>query len=57
MAKVVIEVPNGEYCGTCRFLQRGTILCVLFDDVCEEDYNNQRMIKTRRCPKEDEEHD
>jgi len=57
MAKVVIEVPNGEYCGTCRFLQRGTILCVLFDDVCEEDYNNQRMIKTRRCPKGDEEHD
>ena len=50
MAYINVEVPNGEYCGYCRFLQQGTVLCTLFDMLLNED--DTGMQKCSRCPKE-----
>jgi len=33
MAYIKVEIPNGEYCSGCRFLQGGTVLCTLFDAI------------------------
>ena len=52
MAEVKIEVPDGEYCGTCRFLQRGTVICNLFDTLLKENEDYTDKYKCEECPKE-----
>ncbi len=57
MAIVRVEVPDGEYCGSCGYLMSGTILCTLFDELCTEDPEEERyvkMIKHERCPRGEE---
>lgn len=49
MAKVTVCVPDGEFCGDCRFLMKGTKICTLFDNLCEEDY--PQMRKCKQCPR------
>ncbi len=53
MPKVTVHVPEGRYCNPCQWLQKGTILCLLFDSLCEEDPTEERysrIIKHSRCP-------
>lgn len=51
MAKVIANVPNGEYCNGCRFLQQGTVWCMLFDELVEETEDYTKKIKCEQCPK------
>ena len=51
MAKVIVIIPDGEYCTGCRFLMSGTVLCTLFDDLVEEVDDYTRKKKCKRCPR------
>ncbi len=53
MPQVRVEVPSGKFCNGCQWLNRGTVLCRLFDVLCDEDSEEDRyskIIKHGLCP-------
>jgi hypothetical protein len=46
---VKVEIPDGQYCGNCRFLQPGTVLCTLFDELVTETDNYTKKQKCGVC--------
>ncbi len=54
MPKVTVSVPDGKYCKNCRFLMQGTVLCLLYHELCEEEEDRfGGMLKHQHCPVED----
>jgi hypothetical protein len=51
MAKIVVEVPDGEFCKHCKFRVKGTIWCSLFEEYLEESEDDINKIKCEKCPR------
>ena len=51
MAKLIVNIPDGELCMDCQFNTHGTVECTFFEKLLEENENDGICKKCKECPR------